>query len=538
MSTSGSMFKKQTPFQLVPVVGKTNRTSHFQNMTKTKKKAAPGVARPKESPVSKLQTVNEKTQKTTRNEDNNTDRHPTLSEIWPSSEPSSPSDTPTSDRNELKLSTVKSSHPGTQQGPLLARYVERFRHGQPQSREKRQQITSTNEEKQLPFWWASSSSFPPSLTPEKTNKEHSLRHPNRSPSPCRGFSSILSDISQCELADSEILQLQEKATKLLEKGEFCLDEESIPVSSDGLGCSDFSSPISADEPVRRPVIPSLLTCNTNAMNLPQAPSFISTLVPPTRPEDDILFQWRLRRKMEKAREWTQSQHLSSLQGWQGPTQSQSHAVPSEHPLMPEPPHRIYLSDLSPGIHSQMTAPHLTSTDHHPSSTIVNSHPTAVASHSLASPSHALAPVPSHMHLICDILPCPNKSSHSHVEENISERLDKSTTQPQTTQNLEIKHMQKTYLSESGEKDVSLPPAKSNEYVQLKSPEKNERNTPIDPKGQKKASGVNSRQRVSKKPSTEQHKQRHRYPDSKMMSTADDAPPPSPIHSALGQVSPM
>lgn len=38
---------------------------------------------------------------------------------------------------------------------------------------------------------------------------------------------------------------------------------------------------------------------------------IPTLVPPIHPEEDILFQWRLRRKMEKAREWAQAQqHFS------------------------------------------------------------------------------------------------------------------------------------------------------------------------------------------------------------------------------------
>lgn len=48
-----------------------------------------------------------------------------------------------------------------------------------------------------------------------------------------------------------------------------------------------------------------------------------TMTPPTRPEDDILFQWRLRRKMEQARGWSQSMKQSGLHdsafSWQAPS---------------------------------------------------------------------------------------------------------------------------------------------------------------------------------------------------------------------------
>ena len=50
---------------------------------------------------------------------------------------------------------------------------------------------------------------------------------------------------------------------------------------------------------------------------------IPSLVPPARPEEDILYQWRLRRKIEQAREWPQPLQHSSLHGptfsWQGPS---------------------------------------------------------------------------------------------------------------------------------------------------------------------------------------------------------------------------
>lgn len=46
------------------------------------------------------------------------------------------------------------------------RYVDRFRHGQPRSREERQQMASASREEQMPFWWLLHSSIP-SSTPTK-----------------------------------------------------------------------------------------------------------------------------------------------------------------------------------------------------------------------------------------------------------------------------------------------------------------------------------------------------------------------------------
>lgn len=50
--------------------------------------------------------------------------------------------------------------------------------------------------------------------------------------------------------------------------------------------------------------------------IPDSASFqkpaVPTIAPPTRPEDDILFQWRLRRKMEQARDWSQSTKTSGV----------------------------------------------------------------------------------------------------------------------------------------------------------------------------------------------------------------------------------
>lgn len=58
---------------------------------------------------------------------------------------------------------------------------------------------------------------------------------------------------------------------------------------------------------------------------PPQKSIIHSLGPPKRPEEDILFQWRLRRKMEQAREWPQAlKHSSPTDpafSWQAPSLS-------------------------------------------------------------------------------------------------------------------------------------------------------------------------------------------------------------------------
>lgn len=536
MKASGLLFTKPNPFQTEPMVGKNNRPS--QNTTS-------GMVRSKESPISTQQTQKAESQQKIGKQDHGFDStEPIFSEIWSFTEPSSPSETSGMDASKLSSNTMKAFDPDTQQVSMLARYVQRFRHGQPQSREERQQIDSTEREEQPSFWWTSPSLMPPSSVPETTNEEHRLPHYDRSTSPCRGSSSILSDTSQCELVNTDILQLQERASGLLRQGDFCPGEESIPVSSDGLGCSDFSSPASVDEPVRRPLISSLLKCTTvfTAKDSIQAisPSVIPTLAPPTRPEEDILFQWRLRRKMEKAKEWHQSLQHSSQQGftlgWRG--HSQHH--PSEYPLMP--PQSIHIPDLSRGAsQSQNSAPLLNTIDQQPCPTTLNSStlPAMVASSTLVSPPQALAHVHSHMHLLCDILPCPNQSSPTNLEQRLPHRLyPQSNILLQTMQNSDIKHMSppEPPLSAGIEKKhKTITEAMKKVKVKTKQLEKNE-NIPIPAKEQKKLSGVYSRQSVSKNviPSTEQHQQRLTY-SSKQSSFGGEAPPPSPIHSALGQV---
>ncbi|XP_034166619.2 proline and serine-rich protein 3 isoform X2 [Pangasianodon hypophthalmus] len=256
-----------------------------------------------------------------------------FSESWPSTDQSSsPGSTDVQHPQHTRTSRM-------QEPSVLAKYIERFRYGRPQSRGERQKLAADGADDQ-PFWWMSSNpSQPSSSTPTQTSKEcfrgsfecrnddtgsvqDLLRHQaDTSLSPSRGLLDLsalaLSDSSHCEQGEPEVLQLQERARRLLQRSEHSLSSGSsgVPISSEGLGCSDFSSPLSVDEPIRKPTVPSLIdTANliTPRGSLPSvtAPGPVGSR---PRPEDDILFQWRLRRKMEQARQWSHtSSHSSAL----------------------------------------------------------------------------------------------------------------------------------------------------------------------------------------------------------------------------------
>ncbi|TSN03402.1 Proline and serine-rich protein 3 [Bagarius yarrelli] len=248
-----------------------------------------------------------------------------FSESWPSTDQSS---SPVS--IDVHPHAVTSR---TQEPSVLAKYIDRFRYGRPKSREERQKLAADGADDQ-PFWWMSSN--PSSSTPTRTTKEgfeESLdcrnsgtgstenlhRHEEEiSLSPSGGRLDLsaldLSDSSHCEQAEPEILQLQERAKRLLQRSEHSLSGSSgVPVSSEGLGCSDFSDSIGVDEAIRRPTIPSLI--DTANLMTPCGLLPAATAPGPVRsrpkPEDDILFQWRLRRKMEQAREWSHTSSYSS-----------------------------------------------------------------------------------------------------------------------------------------------------------------------------------------------------------------------------------
>lgn len=60
-------------------------------------------------------------------------------------------------------------------------------------------------------------------------------------------------------------------------------------------------------------------------------------------------------------------------------------------------------------------------------------PAFVVSGSSVSQPQTVAHVPAHMHFLCDVLPCPMRSSHTSRQQNISKSVDESHTEGKKTQ---------------------------------------------------------------------------------------------------------
>ncbi|XP_017281919.1 proline and serine-rich protein 3 isoform X2 [Kryptolebias marmoratus] len=551
MKSSGPVFTRQNPFPSASTVRRAHyHPSRKQSLSKKEKKTTLSPVRASSS--QQLRSRSRETQQLYENRDDGfpiAEGQTVFTETWPSFDRGSSPDSSTASPDVLERKPSARSETlssGVQDDSVLAKYVERFRHGQPRSREERQQMASANEEEQMPFWWMSHSSVHSSTPTKAVGKDV---HDPTSYSPAGQHQhdrslSVVSDTSQGEFDDTEILPLQERASSLLLRG-----DGSIPVSSDGLGCSDFSSPVTVDEPVRQPLIPIMIKPTADAISdsvhvLSSQKTAIPALVPPTRPEEDILFQWRLRRKMEQARELSQSVQRTSYHdaafNWQAPSLIQPSASrqpykeqQSSHP--PQFPQR--------DAHLHIAAPQPETRESHrlfDSSPCPPPFPAGIASGS--SVSQTLTHVPAHMHLLCDILPCPVQLSHNKETQIFSKRLD----QPQT----KVVH-KKTQIPEgssgiiSGEHMNSSPHAtvEAEVHSHQKVPEKNKKDlesrqkTALPTRQQRKSQRSSSHQNLPKKAASlkEQHQREGSQTFSTKSCTSDHEPSASPVHTALGQV---
>lgn len=491
-----------------------------------------------------------------------------FSESWPSTDPSHSTSNSTSPCSEAQMYAMKSmvarETTRAKEPSVLAKYIERFRYGKPQSREDR--LREAAEEDDGGFWWMSTSP-PSSSTPTQASDKHAREstdlnrplstHRLISKSPVRDmldFSMLtLSELSHCDPEEPEILQLQDRANRLLLKSEHSLSSGSMPsISSEGLGCSDFSFPVSVDEPIRKQAVPTLMA-STNLILEPsfsEGPSFhtsVGSVGSGVRREDDILFQWRLRRKMEQARQSCQeaSSHNSLLR------------VSLSHTVGPNQAHHNHLNQMP------LQKSHLAFTPVTPSSldppTPEPALPISSPSVSKLQPDATIHPQEQpDPHIKPDTLPYSSRKSvtknieatsvpprhHRQIgtQVNITDTREEhhrgqtsSSPSPQTSESTEGR-----WLGSQGRKVSTVKGKIESERHEKTAPssrrkksERDERSSSSvrtsQPKGHK---GLSRKAREVSENSLCQEEGQRSTPK---VRSGDRAPPPSPIHNALGQV---
>ncbi|KAH3701258.1 uncharacterized protein LOC127860600 [Dreissena polymorpha] len=353
-------------------------------------------------------------------------------------------------QNSKRVPTNQGSNKGpaktevNQDGSVLKRYIERFRNSAPMSREERQQKSETGSRD---FWWLSNKGAIPvdSFLEEETVGEKSLpRQPEEDlsgPAPALTRANLDKYKNLQKLADrmkfphgvlespgqKRDQELQDRAERLLEKSLSSTVSTEPAVSTEGLG-SNMSDMSTLEEYSYRPRFAAYISPDPAPSRVPfPAP------LPGQRPlpEDDPLQQWRLRRRIETAQH-AAPKHVSPNFDFLSKTDQQrqieakleefKQRLAGKHlPSITSRQSENVQFTPTPKNNQQL---HVTCQDSQ------GSHQPQIASPSLKQcrpPTDPLSEVDPHLHLMCDLLPCPHRGQYQTSWGNQSDNIKEKGT---------------------------------------------------------------------------------------------------------------
>lgn len=333
-------------------------------------------------------------------------------------------------------------------GAVLQRYIDRFRNSQPTSRQEREQRSKSASQD---FWWLSNGP-PPGAKNER--QESSTSHTTPLTTVNLDKYKHLQQLAEKQRAsayipespgDKRTIELQERAEKLLERSSSTVLSTEPAVSTEGLG-SNTSDMSSLDEYSYRPKFAKYLDSDQRVgyQPLSQPPllgqeqggqrmgykALVPGPLPGQRPpaEDDPLYQWRLRRRMELAQQ-SAPQDIPQFD-FINKTEQQKKVDQKLKEFKQK------LTGRSPAC-SQMQftpAPQQQQKTHIQTCQDVQQndgrfHEPQIASPSLHPPKPKTKPVEEidpHLHLMCDLLPCPHRGQFQGSNEPRSSSEDRKS----------------------------------------------------------------------------------------------------------------